>query len=152
MLQKEFKIHLQMLFVILSILSFNICGCSRAPEGAQGFYNIGGRDSTSCLLKNVTKDIFFSALRKEGLVVKSDRLHDYDPPWDSIHYVISDIYCDHQIIDAYIEYNDKQTVDKRLIILGFKAKPTYDNNLYFILVERYYHCFKSLLRKNNLIK
>ncbi len=142
-----------LLFVILSIIIFIDCSCKGfgyAPHGHSGCYS---RINDSIYkTTNLCKDSILSILESKNLVIKTGRLQSYDPPWDSLRYVISNIPCDTGSVEAYIEFNDKKSHNATIRILWFNSTPTEDDSLYLKRTEVYYRCFELLLKENNITK
>src|SRR5689334_9457942 len=108
-----------------------------APPGIHGLYSLADYDLV--YKTKYDKDTLLSDLAKDGLVIKSGRLHDYDPPWDSLRYLIDNITCDKQKIEPYIEFHrEKQKGFTTFRILWINAAPnkSYDTTLYRTLTKK----------------
>lgn len=122
-----------------------------APPGIHGHYSL---DQHNPVYKTKhDKDSLLNMLRLEGLVIKSGRLHDYDPPWDSLRYLVDNIQCDTQKIEPYIEFQrEKQNDFTTFSILWINATPneSYDTMLYQTMTKKYYNCFEAILRRHDV--
>ena len=120
-----------------------------APRGIHGLYSLADYDP---LYKtNYDKDTLLLELQKEGLLIKSGRLNDYDPPWDSLRYLIDNITCDTQKIEPYIEFRrEKQNGFTTFRILWINATPNENDDLYRTLTKKYYGCFETILRRHGV--
>jgi hypothetical protein len=121
-----------------------------APLGVHGEYSSISYNPN--YQASMSKDSFLLMLSKENVEIKSGRLNNYDPPWDSLRYVLGNIICDNQEIEAYIEFKDKKATNRTFKVFWFNAAPTKDDKIYEKLTANYYNCFEALLKKNNLIK
>jgi hypothetical protein len=122
-----------------------------APPGIHGLYSSDDRDAI--YKTNLHKDTLLHELDKEGLVIKSGRLHDYDPPWDSLRYLIDNITCDTQRIEPYIEFRkDRANGLTTFKILWINATPnlSYDTAVYWTLTRKYYNCFDAILKRHKV--
>ncbi len=148
-----FKILTITAFAIFFIVKLYYCKGIKAPapHGIHGEYALTSNPPIYTT-NGITKDAIIKVLVKENLVVKSGRLNDYDASWDSLRYLIGNIPCGEQKIEAYIEFKDKKAVNTTFQILWFNAEPTKDNNEYQKRTENYYKCFEALLNKNKLVK
>ena len=122
-----------------------------APPGIHGFYSLADYD---LIYKTEDdKDMLLHDLENDGLQVKNGRLHDYDPPWDSLRYLIDNISCDTQKIEPYIEFHrGKQNGFTTFRILWINATPneSYDTILYKNLTKKYYDCFEVILSRHGV--
>lgn len=121
-----------------------------APPGIHGLYS---SDYDPVYKTTDDKDSLLHDLEREGILVKSGRLHDYDPPWDSLRYVIGNIRCDTQLIEPYIEFfRGKQEGFTSFRILWINAAPnkSYDTTLYNNLTKKYYDCFEAILSRHGV--
>lgn len=142
---------------------FNVCVClttfliglscrgfRQAPLGLHGIYS----RNTDSLYKtnNLCKDSVLSILKKQNLIVKKEILHEYDQPWDSLRYLISNIPCGSEHIEAYIEFQDKKSTNTSFRILWFNSIPINDDSLYVEKTKRYYMCFEKILRNSRITR
>lgn len=116
-----------------------------APSGIHGTYS---SNSPRNYELNKSKDSVIAIFERNGLSIKTGKLNDYDAPWDSLRYGINKFPCDKDIIEAYIEFAKSGASFK---ILWFNGSPTDDERIYNLRVEKYYYCFESFLKANNLI-
>lgn len=114
-----------------------------APAGIHGTYSSTSYNPT--FKAPVSKDSLLQLLEAGQLQVKSGRLNSYDPPWDSLRYLIGNIRCDTGHIEAYIEFLDKKEAQSTFRILWFNAPPTTDDKVYDRLTSSYYQCFEREL-------
>lgn len=122
-----------------------------APPGIHGNYSLAEYDLT--YKTEYDKDSLLHNLEKDGLDIRSGRLHDYDPPWDSLRYLVGNIRCDTQQIESYIEFRkEKQDGFTTFRILGMSATPneSYDTMLYRNLTKKYYDCFETILSRHGV--
>lgn len=139
------------LFIIYAPKYLNIM--RMAPRGIHGIYSSADRDSK--YQTQLSKDVLLKKLEQDGYLIKGGKLHDYDPPWDSLSYLIDKIPCDTQKIEAYIEFkraNQNELTNFR--ILWFNATPNLseDTNVYNNLARRYYRCFEDILKSHMVSK
>jgi hypothetical protein len=119
-----------------------------APPGIHGLFS--SADYNPLYNTKYDKDSLLKYLEKEGLIIKSGILNDYDPPWDSLRYLVGNIRCDTQIIEPYIEFNkEKHNGLTTFRILWINATPneSYDTTLYQTLTKKYYDCFEKILKR-----
>lgn len=122
-----------------------------APPGIHGNYSITGYDPV--YKTSNEKDSLLQRLEKDGLEIKSGRLHDYDPPWDSLRYVIGNIPCGTEKIESYIEFSkEKQDSLTTFRVLWMNAAPneSYDTALYNTMARKYYDCFETILSRHGV--
>ena len=120
-----------------------------APPGIHGLYSLTEYDPA--YRTKYEKDSLLKHLEKDGLIIKSGRLHNYDPPWDSLRYLVDNIRCDTQNIEPYIEFRrEKQNGFTKFKILWINATPneSYDTTIYQTLAKRYYDCFEAILERH----
>ena len=149
------RILIWLVFIVLISTSWHYCRfLAPAPQGVHGIYGRYGRESdfSTYQIKNVTKDEFLDVLIKNGIIVKGERLNDYDPPWDSLRYILDHIPCDKLPLEAYIEFADKKNVNTTFNVIWCKSEPTMNEKEYLKIEAQCYSCFESFLRKYNLIK
>lgn len=99
------------------------------------------------------KDSLLKCLEKDGLLIKSGRLNNYDPPWDSLRYLIGNIHCDTQIIEPYIEFNKEEhngLTTFRILWINSSPNESYDSTVYETLTHKYYHCFETILKRHEV--
>ena len=122
-----------------------------APPGIHGLYSSPDYD---LVYKSVHgKDTLLHDFEKDGLLVKSGRLNEYDPPWDSLRYLIDNIICDTQKIEPYIEFRkEKQNGFTTFRILWINATPneSYDTTFYQNMTRQYYDCFEAILKRHGV--
>lgn len=121
-----------------------------APMGVHGQYSL--LEETTYKTNNLNKDSILKVLKLNDLTIKEGRLNKYDAPWDSLRYIIGNINCNTQIIEACIEFQDKNSINATFKVLWFNAVPTNDDSVYKMRVKEYSQCFEAILKKNNLIK
>lgn len=141
------------LFSILVVifLLFSCRGFMKpAPIGVHGQYSL--LEETSYKTNNLSKDSILKILMLNDLSIKEGRLNKYDPPWDSLRYIIGNINCNAQLIEACVEFQDKNSITSTFKVLWFNAIPTNDDSVYKIRAKEYYQCFEAVLKKNNIIK
>jgi hypothetical protein len=122
-----------------------------APPGIHGLYSLADYDPVYKI--KYDKDSLLKHLETDGLLIKSGRLNDYDPPWDSLRYLIDNIRCDTQSIEPYIEFRrEKQNGLTTFRILWINAAPneSYDTTLYQAMTKKYYNCFETILRRHEV--
>ena len=122
-----------------------------APRGIHGLYSLAGYDPI--YKSKYDKDSLLKYLKTDSLLIKSGRLHDYDPPWDSLRYLIDNVHCDTQTIEPYIEFHrQKQNGFTVFRILWINATPieSYDTTLYQTLTKKYYDCFEKILERHGV--
>jgi len=122
-----------------------------APPGIHGLYSLVDYDPV--FKTKYEKDSLLEQLETDGLIIKSGRLHDYDPPWDSLRYLIDNVRCETQNIEAYIEFRrTKQDSFTTFRILWINAAPneSYDTTLYETLTKKYYNCFETILKRHDV--
>ena len=137
------------LFISHALQHFGIM--SPAPLGVHGIYSFVQCDRMYKV--KIQKDSLLHAFKKEGFIVSADRLNKYDPPWDSLRYLISNIYCGNQKIEPYIEFKKEKSDGFTLFqILWINAAPnmSYDTNIYKMLTIKYYNCFEDILKRNDV--
>lgn len=120
-----------------------------APPGIHGHYSLPDYDPV--YKTKYDKDSLLKYLEKDGLQIKMGRLNDYDPPWDSLRYLIDNIRCDTQNIETYIEFRrEKQKGYITFRILWINATPneSYDTTLYQKLTKKYFNCFETILQQH----
>lgn len=149
---KVLKISIGLAIAIFVVVKLYCCRGIKAPApyGIHGEYSLVSTPTYTA--NGVEKDSLLKLLTKENLIVKNGRVNDYDPPWDSLRYLVANIPCDEEKIEAYIEFKDKRARNTTFQVLWFNAEPTRDNKEYEKRAEKYFKCFESLLRKNQLIK
>lgn len=149
---KGLKIFIGLAIIVFLAVKLYCCKgiMAPAPSGIHGHYSSATYDPEYKTKMSV--DSFLTVLKKDGMIIKSGRLNDYDPPWDSLRYLIGNIPCDKQQIEAYIEFKDKRATNTTFKVMWFNAPPTKDDKIYQKLTESYYKCFESLLKSHNLIK
>src|SRR5689334_1869962 len=76
-----------------------------APAGIHGVYLSDTYHPT--YKAPAFKGSLLKAFEAGQIIVKRERLHSYDPPWDGLRYLIGNIRCDTEDIEAYIEFSDK---------------------------------------------
>lgn len=142
------KMPIVVILLISTIVYYSCKGFGYAPHGHSGCY----RRITDSIYKtnNLCKDSILKILASKDLIIKSGRLQSYDPPWDSLRYIISNIPCDTDKIEAYIEFNDKDSKNATIKILYFESTPTEDDSLYVRKTEAFYKCFEQILKENNI--
>jgi len=124
-----------------------------APRGIHGIYSSANYDRV--YKTKLHKDSLLVDLEKEGLIIKSGRLHDYDAPWDSLRYLIDSVTCDTQRIEPYIEFfKEKQNGLTCFKIIWINAAPnlSYDTSVVPILTKKYYDCFEDILKRHEVTK
>ena len=138
-------------FAIVIIVILQLFSCTPAPHGIHGLYEL---DSNKNIYQanNLCKDSFLNVLVKEHIAVKPDTSLKYGAPWDSLRYLLGNIPCDSQHIEAYVEFKDKRANNVTFRLLWFNATPTKDDKIYQKLAESFYKCFDSFLKGHNLIK
>ena len=122
-----------------------------APLGIHGIYSL--ETSDRIYKSRFQKDSLLHMLEKEGLIIKADRLNKYDPPWDSLRYLIGNVYCGNQSIEPYIEFKkDKEDGYTIFQVLWINAAPnaSYDTNVYKTLTIKYFRCLEEVLKRNNI--
>ncbi len=122
-----------------------------APPGIHGLFL--SADYDPLYKTKYDKDSLLKYLEKDGLQIKSGRLNDYDPPWDSLRYLVDNIRCDTQNIEPYIEFHkEKQNGFTTFRILWINATPneSYDTTLYQTLTKKYYDCFETILQRHEV--
>ncbi|RYE55632.1 MAG: hypothetical protein EOP48_09795 [Sphingobacteriales bacterium] len=122
-----------------------------APPGIHGLYSL--RSYGRIYKTRYSKDSLLGRLANDGLTIKSGRLHDYDPPWDSLRYLIDNVVCDTQKVEPYIEFRKEKERDSTTFrILWINATPneSYDTTLYQNLTKKYYDCFETILKRNGV--
>jgi len=135
------------LAAIISLVSIYSCKFkSPAPAGIHGEYSLTP-DSYVYQANGINKDSVLSIFKMNDLKVTGGKLNNYDAPWDSLRYLIGNIPCDTQNIEAYIEFTDKKALN-----IWFNATPTDDDEKYEKLAKGYYECFEALLKKSGIIK
>ncbi len=146
------KYIIVLIFTALILVGIYCCTGIKtpAPLGIHGEYS--SISYTPNYQTNMSKDSLLLILAKENVTIKSGRLNNYDPPWDSLRYVLGNITCDNQKIEAYIEFKDKRATNTTFQVFWFNATPTKDDKIHEKLTTNYYQCFEALLKKNNLIK
>lgn len=138
------------LVLMLSLANVSCRGFRPAPLGIHGIYS---RINDSVYkTNNLCKDSILDILKSKNLIIKKEYLHKYDPPWDSLRYLISNIPCNLKYIEAYVEFHDKKSNNTTFRILWFNSTPTNDDKLYKKRTEAYYKCFELLLKENNIVK
>ena len=139
---------------IITFIVVRLCCCkgimTPAPSGIHGHFSAGTYEPN--YETTISVDSFLTILKHDKIIIESGRLNDYDPPWDSLRYILGNITCDKEKIEAYIEFKDKRASNTTLQVIWFNAVPTMDNEEYKKRAENYYQCFEALLKKNNLIK
>src|SRR5579875_3593798 len=113
-----------------------------APPGIHGLYSLANYDPVYKTKHD--KDSLLKQLEIDGLIIKSGRLHDYDPPWACLRYLIDNLRCDTQNIEPYIEFRkEKQNNLTTFRILWINATPneSYDTTVYQTMSKKYYNCF-----------
>jgi hypothetical protein len=145
------KVIIGLVIAFFAIWELSCCRgiMAPAPLGIHGHYS--STSDTPNYQVGIGIDSILMLFSKANITIKTGRLNDYDAPWDSLSYVLSDIPCDKQQIEAYIEFKDK-TANTTFRVLWFNAAITKDDKLYQKLTESYYKCFESFLRGHNLIK
>ena len=114
-----------------------------APAGIHGTYSSTSYNPT--YKAPVSKDSLLKQLEAGKMLVKSGRLNSYDPPLDSLRYLIGNIRCDTGNVEAYIEFFDKKGPQSTFRVLWFNAAPTTDDKVYDRLTSSYYQCFEREL-------
>jgi hypothetical protein len=114
-----------------------------APAGIHGTYSSTSYNPT--YKAPDSKDSLLILLEDGKMLVRSGRLNSYDPPWDSLRYLIGNIQCDTGRIEAYIEFLDKKEPQSTFRVLWFNATPTTDDKIYDRLTNTYYQCFEREL-------
>lgn len=151
---KFVSIGLLALLVFLFIYyAFDILKIKRpAPPGIHGLYSLHENDRT--YTTTFDKDSLLKFLETDGFEIKSGRLNDYDPPWDSLRYLIDNIKCDALIIEPCIEFHKvKENGFTEFRILWIYAAPNESNDttLYHALTHKYYDCFESILKRHGVL-
>jgi hypothetical protein len=148
---KEIKILLKLSMSIVFVAKIYCCTgiMAPAPNGIHGTYAVVNPPVYE--INGLTKDSMLIAFAKGNLIINSGRLNNYDPPWDSLSYLISNIYCGREKIEAYIEFSNKSDTNTTLKLVHFNALPTKDNEEYKKRVENYYKCFEDLLSTLRII-
>jgi len=150
---RNIKIIIGLAIPVFVIVKLSCCRGINAPAplGIHGEYSL---TSNVPIYKtnNINKDSVLKILSKENLNIKTGKFNDYGAPWDSLRYLIGNIPCDKQLIEAYIEFKDKRATNTTFKVLWFNATPTKDDKIYQKLTDSYYKCFESFLRKHNAIK
>ncbi len=137
--------------LLLIIYLFCFVGFMKpAPRGIHGNYSLDS--SQVYTLNEITKDSILKVFSKEKLLVKSGRLNNYDVPWDSLRYYVGNINCDNEIIEAFIDFEDKKAINTTMKILWYNAEPTEDDDEYQKRAERYCNCFDAFLKRKKLVK
>jgi hypothetical protein len=122
-----------------------------APEGIHGLYSLADYDPIYKTKDD--KDSLLKYLQMDGLIVKSGRLNDYDPPWDSLRYLVDNIRCDTQNIEPYIEFHkEKQNgfTTFRILWINSTLNENFDSTLYRTLTKSYYNCFETILQRHGV--
>ena len=122
-----------------------------APPGIHGHYSLADYDPV--YKTKYDKDSLLKQLETDNLLIKSGRLNDYDPPWDSLRYLIGNVRCDTQNIEPYIEFRrEKQNGFTTFRILWINATPNenYDTTLYQTMTREYYNCFEAILQRHDV--
>lgn len=139
--------------ISLVFILFIACSCNRfmkpAPEGEHGLYS---KLNNPVYQSTNSKDSLLLILKEKHLIIQEGRINKYDAPWDCFRYFISNINCDSQQIEAYIEFQDKKATNATFRVLWFKSVPTNDDSIYNKRTANYYQCFESLLKNCILIK
>ena len=121
---------------------------SPAPPGIHGEYSIN--ELNGYYLTNFNKDTLLKRLKLEGLIIKSGRINDYDPPWDSLRYLVDNIKCGNQKIKAYIEFGkvDHDSLTHfRILWINGPANTSKDTLIYNNIARKYYSCFGEIFKK-----
>lgn len=121
-----------------------------APKGIHGEYAL--TNNSPIYQTNLNKDSLLLKLTEEKLIVKPGQLDNYGAPWDSLRYLIDQIPCNQQKIEAYIEFFDSGRANTKFRVLWFNASTTTNNEVYEQLTRNYYECFEKLLKKYGIIK
>lgn len=145
---KEIKLLLFAIILIVILVDCSCKGLGYAHHGHSGCY-LRINDSIY-KTNNLSRDSILSILKSKNLIIKTGRLQSYDPPWDSLRYVISNIPCDTNKTEAYIEFNDKHSNMTTIKILYFISTPTEDDTVYLKKTEAFYKCFELILKENNI--
>jgi hypothetical protein len=125
----------------ITYLSFNWRGFkSPAPMGIHGTYSL---DSTTFFTTAQTKDSMLFHFQNRGWNIKPGRLNEYDPPWDSLRYLVGNIKCDTTNIEGYIEFTKESTT--RFFVLWINAPPSDDDAVYEKLSHKYFDCLEDQL-------
>lgn len=137
-------------FLIIFLIGLSCRGFRQAPLGIHGIYS----RNTDSLYKtnNLCKDSVLSILKRQDLVIKKELLHEYDQTWDSLRYLISNIPCGSEHIEAYIEFQDKKSTNTSFRILWFNSKPINDDSLYMEKTKYYYMCFEKILKNSRITR
>ena len=108
-MKKAFYIVITVGLTGMLLIAFFICTgpnhhgiMSPAPLGIHGIYSMVLNDRIYKV--KAPKDSILHVFEKEGLLVSKDRLNQYDPPWDSLRYLIGNVNCGNQKIEPYIEF------------------------------------------------
>lgn len=146
------KIIIGLAIAVFVIVKLSYCRgiMAPAPLGIHGIFSSISYDPN--YQTTMSMDSILMLLEKKNITIKTGRLNDYDAPWDSLRYVLGNIPCDKQQIEAYIEFKDKRATNTTFKVLWFNAEPTKDDKEYRKRTEAYYECFEALLKTNNLIK
>lgn len=141
----KIKILLKLSILIVFLAKIYCCTgiMAPAPNGTHGTYTVVNPHIYE--INGLTKDSLLTAFAKRNLIINSGRLNNYDPPWDSLSYLISNIYCGREKIEAYIEFSKKSDTNRTLKLVHVNALPTKDDEEYENRVENYYKCFEDLL-------
>jgi hypothetical protein len=121
-----------------------------APAGIHGTFSSSSYNPT--YKAPVYKDSLLKAIAASQIIVRSGRLHSYDPPWDSLSYLLSNIPCDTGHVEAYIEFSNKKESQSTFRVLSFNASPIKDDEDYDRLTKHYYNCFETVLENYHVIK
>lgn len=138
----------------MGLLIFSLKDCrgfiAPAPAGIHGNYSSASFYSTYKAL--VSKDSLLKTLEASKIFVRSGRLNSYDPPWDSLSYILGNIPCDTGHVEAYIQFSDKNERQSTFHVLWFNASPTTNDEDYDWLTKRYYNCFDEIFQNFQVTK
>jgi hypothetical protein len=142
---KRFFVVVLVLSVFVTLFTCNIRSFKNpAPSGIHGHYSLTGDLATYST--TLSKDSVLHLFANNGLTVNNGRLNEYDPPWEGLRYVIGNVNCQRQAVDAYVEFSSKKIKPTTFKVIWIKSEPNLKENDYNRLAEKYHKCFRVIMK------